>query len=468
MQNLKVKNTLSGTVEEFVPIKQGAIGLYACGITVYDRCHIGHMRTFVAIDNIIRYLRFIGYRVTFVRNITDIDDKIIQKCQATKQTLKQLTEYYIDLMHQDFDKLNLLPPDAEPKASQHIPQIIAMIASLKTKGFAYQKNNGDVYFAINQFKDYGQLSGKNLNEMIEGFRVAVDTDKNDAKDFVLWKRDDDQQFTWDSPFGRGRPGWHIECSAMACHYLGVDFDFHCGGGDLIFPHHENEIAQSCCANQGSHFAKYWLHTGAVRMGDAKMSKSLGNVKRVDELLQSYHPEVLRYYFASSHYRSAMTYQADSLSAAKRSLDKLYHCLKNFDDNAQYMFYDPKVRAQNRWYQLFCKAMSDDFNTSNALAVLHQLAQWINRNPNSSDQLENVHLLVALGQQLGLLQAEPSQYFSYGSADTTANIESLIEQRQLARKAKDFQLADDIRSQLLELGIQIEDTREGVHWRRISK
>ena len=456
-----VKNSLGGQLVPLKPLVTNQISMYLCGITVYDSCHLGHIRTFVAFDNIVRYLRSVGYKVRFVRNITDIDDKIVQKCQLNNQTIATLTEHYTDLMHRDFRKLGMVEPDVEPKATRHIDEIIVMIEQLLTDGFAYKTAGGDVYFKIAKYKDYGKLSGTNLDEMLEGFRLEQNDDKEDFKDFALWKRTAEDNYNWDSPFGRGRPGWHIECSAMSSKHLGNNFDIHGGGGDLIFPHHENELAQSRCANLGSQFASYWLHTGAVRIGGDKMSKSLGNFITAAQLLKQYHPEVLRFYIASSHYRSAMTYTDDALSNVKQGLDRFYHCLKR---HAPAQNLSDEDFHSSDWYRQFCTAMNKDFNTSEALATLFQLVQEINCQNSVKQAAILAAILQRLAQVMGLLCDSPQNYLNFGNDYHAEQIEQLIAQRQKARAEKDFASADAIRDKLLAMNIVLEDSRDGIQWR----
>ena len=459
MQTINLKNSLTGKLEQLKTLEAGTIKIYVCGITVYDHCHLGHARTFVAFDNIIRYLKFVGYKVKYVRNITDVDDKIVNKCKQNQTTIAELTAHYIQLMQQDFADLGLLKPDIEPKATEHIAEMLQMIKQLIDNGFAYKTADGDVYFKVDSYSDYGKLSGKKLDELIEGFRIELQSAKADSKDFALWKSTKDSKYSWDSAYGKGRPGWHLECSAMSQKHLGVNFDIHGGGGDLIFPHHENEIAQSVCANPSSSFASFWLHSGAVRIAGDKMSKSLGNFITVQQLLKQYHPEVFRFYIATSHYRSAMSYTADALDKAKLSLDKFYHCLKKAEVT------EVIDTVDNSWQQQFCDAMNSDFNTNAALVVLFDLVQTINRSSEQQQKLLLVATMIKLGQVLGIMGDTAQNYFSFGAAIATAEIEKLIADRQQAKADKNYQLADEIRQQLLSNNIVLEDSRDGVKWRK---
>ena len=389
---LQIHNTLTRQKEDFKPIKPGEIGMYVCGVTVYDFCHIGHARTFVSFDMIVRYLRYRGYKVNYVRNITDIDDKIIKRANEKGIDAKELAEHFIQEMYQDFDKLNIARPDIEPRATENIPEIIALVQKLIDKGFAYVADNGDVMFAIDKFKNYGRLSGQKLEELEAGARVEVQKSKRNPFDFVLWKMAKPGEPEWDSPWGKGRPGWHIECSAMNSKLLGENFDIHGGGSDLIFPHHENEIAQSCCAHD-SKYVNYWMHSGMVMINDEKMSKSLGNFFTIRDVLEQYDAETIRFFLLSAQYRSALNYSQENLDNAKASLSRLYTALR-----------DVKVgpaQGGEEYVERFKAFMDDDFNTPGAISVLFELAKAVN--VATGPEAEGLAgRLVELGSVLGLL------------------------------------------------------------------
>ncbi|QWF70490.1 cysteine--tRNA ligase [Methylomonas paludis] len=454
---LKIYNTLTRSKQEFIPRQPGKVGMYVCGMTVYDYCHIGHARVMVVFDTIARYLRHSGYELTYVRNITDIDDKIIQRAHDNHELFTDLTARFIEAMHDDERALAVLPPDQEPRATQSIPDIIAMIASLIAKDYAYIGGNGDVFYAVNRFNTYGKLSGKNIEDLQAGERVDVDTAKRDPLDFVLWKMAKAGEPAWGSPWGSGRPGWHIECSAMSTCCLGNHFDIHGGGMDLQFPHHENEIAQSEAAT-GETFVNYWLHNGFVRVNEEKMSKSLGNFFTVREVLKQYRPEVIRFFILASHYRSPLNYSDEQLDDAGTALTRLYNALRGVVITEQAI--DPDYLAR------FEQAMNDDFNTPVALSVLFDLARELNK-AEDKDLLANT--LKQLASLLGLLQDDP-EHFLQGAAATDAisaeQIEALIEARKTAKANKDWAQADSIRDQLKAQGVLLEDVSGGnTHWRR---
>ncbi len=454
---LKIYNTLTRSKQEFIPRQPGKVGMYVCGMTVYDYCHIGHARVMVVFDTIARYLRHSGYELTYVRNITDIDDKIIQRAHDNQELFTDLTARFIEAMHDDERALAVLPPDQEPRATQSIPDIIAMIASLIAKDYAYLGGNGDVFYAVNRFNTYGKLSGKNIEDLQAGERVDVDTAKRDPLDFVLWKMAKAGEPAWGSPWGSGRPGWHIECSAMSTCCLGNHFDIHGGGMDLQFPHHENEIAQSEAAT-GETFVNYWLHNGFVRVNEEKMSKSLGNFFTVREVLKQYRPEVIRFFILASHYRSPLNYSDEQLDDAGTALTRLYNALRGVVITEQAI--DPDYLAR------FEQAMNDDFNTPVALSVLFDLARELNK-AEDKDLLANT--LKQLASLLGLLQDDP-EHFLQGAAATDAisaeQIEALIEARKTAKANKDWAQADSIRDQLKAQGVLLEDVSGGnTHWRR---
>ena len=462
---LHLYNNLTRQKEAFIPIDPQQIRMYVCGMTVYDYCHIGHARVLVVFDVVNRYLRRIyGARhVKYVRNITDIDDKIIARAHENKEDFKELTARFIRFMHEDADRLGVMRPDEEPCATHHMDEIVTMIAVLMKKGYAYQARNGDVYYDVSRFEDYGRLSGKNPEDLRAGERVAVDEAKDDPLDFVLWKAARVGEPSWDSPWGAGRPGWHIECSAMSTSTLGNHFDIHGGGLDLQFPHHENEIAQSEGAC-GCRFVNYWLHNGFVRVDEAKMSKSLGNFFTIREVLGRYAPEVIRYFILTSHYRSPLNYSTDHLDNARGALTTLYTALRGID------LPPPGEAREDGFSDRFYAALDDDFGTSEALAVLFELAREINRyrDSNPSASADHARQLKALGDCLGLLQSAPEEFLR-GGADghdlDAAEIETLIQKRLKARADKDWATADRIRDTLKAQDVLLEDGAGGTTWRR---
>jgi len=462
---LVVYNSLKKQKETFIPIDEKNVRLYVCGMTVYDYCHIGHARVLVVFDVIYRYLSQIygAEHVTYIRNITDIDDKIIQRANENKEEFSQLTSRFITAMHEDAAALGVLAPNQEPCATAHMQQIIEMIESLIKKGMAYPADNGDVYYAINHFKDYGQLSGKKLEDLRAGERVEVDNHKNDPLDFVLWKAAKPEEPCWDSPWGKGRPGWHIECSAMSTHCLGNHFDIHGGGMDLQFPHHENEIAQSEGAT-GEKFVNVWLHNGFVRIDEEKMSKSLGNFFTIREVIKEYAPEVIRYFILTSQYRSPLNYSETNLNNAKAALTTLYTALKGMEDV-------PAARSECEAITHFYKAMDDDFNTPEALSSMFELAKEVNRYRQSDDTKarQAAANLKYLAEQLGLLQQLPEAFLKAGQGKVDGlsddEIDNLIEQRNTARDNKDWAESDRIRDELKAQGIILEDTDGTTSWRR---
>ena len=457
---LHLYNTLTQQKEEFTPIEAGKIRMYVCGVTTYDYCHLGHGRMLVVFDVIVRFLRFCGFDVTYVRNITDIDDKIINRANELGIRFDELSEKFITIMHEDEQALNILPPDIEPRATKHIQEILDMVGTLLEKGFAYAAVNGDVYFSVNKFPNYTKLSKRNLDEMLAGARVEVDEAKEDARDFALWKAAKEGEPGWDSPWGFGRPGWHIECSAMSTKCLGDTFDIHGGGSDLIFPHHENEIAQSECAT-GNDFARYWMHNGPLRIDDEKMSKSLGNFFTIREVLEKYSPEVIRYFLISSHYRSGINYSEDNLSQAQAALERFYNALKGIDAGAV------APKADTVYEKSFRAAMEDDFNTPEAIGVLFDLAREINRlKQDDADAAAGLSaLLISLGSVLGVLQLPADEFLRQGSENIdTVYIEELIARRNTARAEKDWAMADQIRDELQVLNVILEDKDGVTSWR----
>ncbi len=462
---LKIYNSLTNKKEVFVPNEPGKIAIYICGMTVYDLCHLGHARTVVAFDMIVRYLRSQGYQVTYVRNITDVDDKIIKKSQESNINSTELTATMITAMEQDFAALGNIPPDHQPKATEYIDEMIAMIQKLITKGYAYTSPNGDVFYRTDKFTNYGQLSGKVTEELSLGHRIQIDSHKEDPKDFVLWKPAKANEPSWDSPWGMGRPGWHIECSAMSKAILGNNIDIHCGGIDLQFPHHENEIAQSEACNDCK-FSNYWLHTGAIRIDNEKMSKSLGNFFTIRDILEQHNAEAVRFFLLSSHYRSPINYSESLLEQAQIKVTKLYTALENINlEN-----YSAETN-NSEFFIKFTQAMNDDFNTANALAVLFDLAKQLNISKKlDSNQAQTQNLayqLKNLGNILGILQQNPSDYLRYKATEDITEIEinELITKRDHAKKEKNFALADEIRVALESKNIILQDSRNGTTWRK---
>ncbi len=460
---LTIYNSLSNKKETFAPIIPGQVRMYVCGMTVYDYCHIGHARVLVVFDVVYRFLKHLGYEVTYVRNITDIDDKIINRAHENGEEYFHLTGRFIKAMHEDADALGVLRPDMEPCATETIEPILEMIEKLEQQDYAYRADNGDVYFSVAKFDDYGKLSGKKIDELRAGERVDVDEGKRDPLDFVLWKSAKPGEPKWPSKYGDGRPGWHIECSAMSNSLLGKHFDIHGGGHDLQFPHHENEIAQSESCN-GEKFVNYWMHNGFVQVNEEKMSKSLGNFFVLREVLETYRAEEIRYFIVSSHYRSQLNYSEDQLNNARAALQRFYAALQDtrsveFPENSEY---------QQRFEQALC----DDFNTVSAIAVLFDLVREINRvkSANSDEQHRLASLLRYLGGIIGLLQADADEYLKstpgqVGSGLSDSAIDELVEQRLQARAAKDWADADRIRDELSAAGIVIEDGAQGTRWRR---
>ncbi|RMH48580.1 MAG: cysteine--tRNA ligase [Gammaproteobacteria bacterium] len=459
---LQIFNSLTRQKEIFQPLDGHRVRMYVCGVTVYDFCHIGHGRTFVAFDVITRYLRWRGYDLTFVRNITDIDDKIIRRANELGISFEALTERYIKAMHEDFERLGMLPPDVEPRATEYIPQMIELIERLIKKGHAYVGENGDVYYDVSKYPAYGCLSHQDISQLRAGARIEVSEAKEDPLDFVLWKQAKPGEPSWPSPWGDGRPGWHIECSVMSMHNLGEQFDIHGGGSDLMFPHHENEIAQSEGAT-GCQYAKLWMHTGMVKVNDEKMSKSLGNFFTIREVLAHYPAEVVRFFMVSSHYRSPLNYSTDNLDKAKAGLERLYNALRDVEPHEKAL--DPCDEA---FRTRFVEAMDDDFNTPEAVAVLFDMARTLNKLKveNKSRAQGLAWLLKSLAGVLGHLQADPEDFLKGGTDDEEVReIERLIAARTAARKARNWAEADRIRDTLAARGIVLEDTPSGTIWKR---
>jgi cysteinyl-tRNA synthetase len=456
---VKIFNTLSGKKDEFEPLENNKVRMYVCGMTVYDDTHIGHARTFVSFDIIVRYLRSAGYEVQYIRNITDVDDKILERSKELGMTPFELSDKYIQSMNQDFSTLKMIEPDSEPRATDNIESIISLIKKLIEKEHAYV-GDSDVYFSTESFESYGKLSRRNLEDMLAGARVDVDPSKRNPADFVLWKKDTDG-LKWDSPWGEGRPGWHIECSAMSMDALGETFDIHGGGSDLKFPHHENEIAQSECVT-GKDFAKLWMHTGPLRIDKEKMSKSLKNFITIKDAVKNSSPEALRFFLISSHYRSPLNYSEEGIEEAKNSLDRLYNSLKDLE-------FQHLPLVESRYSQKFHNAMEDDFNSPAAISVLFEMARNINtcKKDNDIDEASKLSKeLVTLSCSLGIIQDNPEEYFTDGIALTDQEVNVYITRRNQARAEKDFQLSDNIRDQLLEKGIALEDKASGTVWKKI--
>ena len=459
---ITVHNSLTGQKEALEPLEPGRIRMYVCGMTVYDLCHIGHARAFVVFDVIARYLRWRGLDVTYVRNITDIDDKIIRRAAENGEAIDALTERFVQAMYEDFDKLGIERPDSEPRATDHIDEIIALTQALIERGHAYAARNGDVYYRVASFPAYGQLSGKRPADLRAGARIGIGEAKEDPLDFALWKGAKRGEPAWDSPWGPGRPGWHIECSAMATSELGERFDIHGGGMDLKFPHHENEIAQSCGASDAG-FAKVWLHNGFVNVADEKMSKSLNNFFTIRDVLATHRPEAVRYFVLSSHYRSPLNFTEDNLATARVALDGLYTALRGVAPGAE-----PDAGVLER----FRSVMDDDFNTARGLAELKAAAGELNRAKDAGDDETSGRLAAAIleaGGVLGITRQAPDAWFQGDDVDgdrlDADGIEALIAERRAARDAKDWAAADRIRDELDAAGVVLEDGPEGTSWKR---
>lgn len=499
---LRIYNTLSGRKEEFVPLHKNKIGMYVCGVTVYDLCHIGHARSAIVFDVIYRYLRYRGYEVTYVRNFTDIDDKIIRRANEEGVDYKTIAERYIKEFYIDMGRLGLERPTVEPKATDHISEMILLVSTLIQKGYAYERD-GTVFFSVEKFKDYGKLSKRNLEEMKAGARVEIDEKKENPLDFALWKASKPGEPFWESPWGRGRPGWHIECSVMSQKHLGETFDIHGGGKDLIFPHHENEIAQSEAAT-GKPFALYWIHNGFVNINKEKMSKSLGNILTIKEILEHWHPEALRLFFLSHHYRSPVDYSEEGLRESQVALDRFYSTLKGIKENIPFPFSEEisnlsssKKKTKMEESSLeeladrietfparFEEAMDDDFNTAQALGYFHDLQRSLNTlldlysKKSRQDLLPllslGYHHFKKIGWVLGLFQEDPEAYLQEQRERglrklglTEKEILTLVEERNQARKKRDWKKADEIRNLLLSKGIALEDTPSGTLWKICS-
>ena len=477
MSQLAIYDSLTGGKRQFVPLKAGQVGMYVCGMTVYDYCHIGHARMMIGFDMAVRWLTQLGYDVNYVRNITDIDDKIITRAAENGEDIGVLTERFIKAMHEDFSALGCLTPDAEPRATDHIDEMQQMIETLVTGDYAYAGDNGDVYYAVDSFADYGKLSKRNLDDMQAGSRVDVENDKRNPFDFVLWKAAKPDEPQWASPWGQGRPGWHIECSAMSTKCLGNTFDIHGGGHDLQFPHHENEIAQSEAAT-GCEYARNWMHVGFINVDGEKMSKSLDNFSTIRDVIAHFHPETLRFFLLSSHYRSQVNFSDSALEEAHNSLSRLYNTLKLAEQQKGEELIINEALINDAYNsaagQDFIKAMNDDFNSSTAISVLFGLARDINKAIKAEDVAsvwQWAQQLKALAQVLNVLQQPVSQFLQAVVGDqaddglTDAVIDGLIIERAEAKANKDFARADEVREQLKAAGIELEDSRAGTTWRR---
>lgn len=460
---LKIYDSLARRKNIFEPLIPKKVNMYVCGMTVYDYCHLGHARVLVAFDVIARYLRARGFDVNYVRNITDIDDKIIQRAKENAETTGVLTARFIEAMHEDERALHILPPSHEPRATEFIPAMVSLIEELIAKEYAYLAANGDVYYNVKRFSSYGQLSHQDLEEQQAGVRVAINIEKQEAADFVLWKKAKSGEPSWESPWGAGRPGWHIECSAMAMHFLGTSFDLHGGGADLRFPHHENEIAQSEAATDQK-FVRTWMHVGYLQINREKMSKSLGNFFTIRDVLKEYSAEVIRYFLLSSHYRSQLNYSKENLESAYFALQRLYFTVRGIIQEEVLDNIDPK----NVYVQQFYDAMDDDFNTPQALAVLFEMTHEINalRQSDISQAKALAQILKKLAGFLGLLQENAEDFLQKGiSGELVEKVEKLIAQREGARLDKAWAKADEFRQELLSLGVEVEDTPQGTTWRR---
>ena len=473
---MRIYNTLTKSKKTFEPVVPGQVRIYVCGPTVYDSCHVGHARSVVVFDVVVRYLRTKGYQVTYIRNFTDVDDKIINRANTVGMDALQLAEKYINEFHRDMDALNVMRADREPRVTEHITDIIDIIKNLVEKKAAYLVD-GDVFFAVETFKEYGKLSGRKLADMVAGSRVEINENKRNPFDFVLWKAAKPGEPSWPSPWGEGRPGWHIECSAMSSRFLGETFDIHGGGKDLIFPHHENEIAQSEAAH-GKPFARYWMHNGFVNINNEKMSKSLNNFLMIKDIVQAYHPEAVRLFLLSSHYRSPIDFSDQNLKESEKALEKIYGVRKRLDQEAGFTDTDRASTTSNYW-PVFCEAMDDDFNTAKGVGILFNLVKEANRVLDEEGRsLEATHTLAALttdlmriGSILGILQQPWQSYFEKRAtsqlqkmAVSVETIDALVAERAAARTNKDWKRADEIRDQLEEAGILLEDKGDGTHWK----
>ena len=458
---MKIFDSKSSKKISFNPLKEGKVSLYVCGMTVYDSCHIGHLRTFLSFDFIVKSFKALNYDVHYVRNITDVDDKIIAKAKSEKTSPTAISEKYIQEMHDDFSSMSMLSPDVEPKVTEHMDSIISFIDDLISKNFAYMTKHGDVFFNVESFEDYGELSNRNLEDMVSGSRIEIDDTKKNSADFALWKISSDKA-SWNSPWGKGRPGWHIECSAMSRDYLGKNFDIHGGGLDLKFPHHENENAQSKCNHDGL-FANFWLHTGPLTIDEEKMSKSLGNFITIKDILKRYHPEVIRFFLFSTHYRNPLNFSFKGLDESKKILDKFYDALRKEDlSDAKNVPLDEGV----------IESLKDDFNSPKLISFLHKILDKLNKSllNDKNESKSMASLLISSASVMGLFKSNPDEYFKFLSSEaliTEEEIEDLITQRNLARNEKDFMKSDKIRDDLKAKGITLEDVGEKTTWKRAA-
>ena len=458
---MKIFDSKSSKKISFNPLKEGKVSLYVCGMTVYDSCHIGHLRTFLSFDFIVKSFKALNYDVHYVRNITDVDDKIIAKAKSEKTSPSAISEKYIQEMHDDFSSMSMLSPDVEPKVTEHMDSIISFIDNLLSKNFAYTTEHGDVFFNVESFNDYGELSNRRLEDMVSGSRIEIDDTKKNPADFALWKNSSDE-VSWNSPWGKGRPGWHIECSAMSRDYLGKNFDIHGGGLDLKFPHHENENAQSKCNHDGL-FANFWMHTGPLTIDEEKMSKSLGNFITIKDILKRYHPEVIRFFLFSTHYRNPLNFSFNGLDESKKTLDKFYDALRKVDlSDTKNVPFDEGV----------IESLKDDFNSPKLISFLHKILDNLNKSflKNKKESKSIAKLLISSGSVMGLFQSKPDEYFKYISSEvfiTEEEIEDLITERNLARNQKDFEKSDKIRDHLKAKGITLEDVGEKTSWKRAT-
>ena len=458
---MKIFDSKSSKKISFNPLKEGKVSLYVCGMTVYDSCHIGHLRTFLSFDFIVKSFKALNYDVHYVRNITDVDDKIIAKAKSEKTSPSAISKKYIQEMHDDFSSMSMLLPDVEPKVTEHMDSIISFINDLISKNFAYTTKHGDVFFDVESFDDYGELSNRNLEDMVSGSRIDLDDTKKNPADFALWKISSDEA-SWNSPWGKGRPGWHIECSAMSRDYLGKNFDIHGGGLDLKFPHHENENAQSKCNHNGL-FANFWLHTGPLTIEGEKMSKSLGNFVTIKDILKKYHPEVIRFFLFSTHYRNPLNFSFNGLDESKKTLDKFYDALRKVD------LFDTKNIPLDEGV---IESLKDDFNSPKLISFLHKILDKLNKSflNNKNESKSKANLLISSGSVMGLFQSKPEEYFKFTSSEvliTEEEIEDLINERNLARNQKDFIKSDKIRDDLKAKGINLEDVGEKTIWKRVT-
>ena len=458
---MKIFDSKSSKKISFNPLKEGKVSLYVCGMTVYDSCHIGHLRTFLSFDFIVKSFKALNYDVHYVRNITDVDDKIIAKAKSENTSASAISEKYIQEMHDDFFSMSMLSPDVEPKVTEHMDSIISFIDDLISKNFAYTTKHGDVFFDVESFENYGELSNRNLEDMVSGSRIDIDDSKKNPADFALWKISSDEA-SWNSPWGKGRPGWHIECSAMSRDYLGKNFDIHGGGLDLKFPHHENENAQSKCNHDGL-FANFWLHTGPLTIEEEKMSKSLGNFVTIKNILKKYHPEVIRFFLFSTHYRNPLNFSFNGLDESKKTLDKFYDALRKVDlSETKNIPFDEGV----------IESLKDDFNSPKLISFLHKILDKLNKSflNNKNESKSIADLLISSGSVMGLFQSKPDEYFKFISSEvliTEEEIEDLITERNLARNQKDFIRSDKIRDDLKAKGINLEDVGEKTIWKRVA-